>query len=88
MGTPVISFNMFFYVVSHKLIIKIFFLFFFLNESCSIYFRFSLGFFGFFFFLSFLPHRQYVGIPGPGIEPMPHSSNQSHRGENAGGSTR
>ena len=36
-----------------------------------------------------LPHRQYVGNPGPGIEPTPHSSNQSqHGGENAGASTR
>jgi len=42
----------------------------------------------FVFFFSFLPHRQYVGIPGPGIEPTPHSSNQSHSGENAGASTR
>ena len=37
-------------------------------------------------FFSFLPHRQYVGMPGPGIEPMLHSSNQSHRGENSGAS--
>ena len=42
----------------------------------------SFFFFFFFFFL------QYVGIPGPGIEPTPHSSNQSHSGENAGASTR
>ena len=41
-----------------------------------------------FLFFSFLPHRQYVGIPGPGIESTPHSSNQSHSGENAGASTR
>jgi len=47
-----------------------------------------LGFlFCFVLFFSFLPHRQYVGIPGPGIEPMLHSSNQSHSGENAGAST-
>ena len=39
------------------------------------------------FFFSFLPHRQYVGIPGPGIEPTPYSSNQSRSGENAGTST-
>ena len=28
-----------------------------------------------------------MGNPGPGIEPTLHSSNQSHRGENAGAST-
>lgn len=63
----------------------------FLNESGNIYFRFSLvwGFWGVFCFLFFFfwPPRQYVGIPGQGIEPIPHSSNQSHRGENTGAST-
>ena len=45
-------------------------------------------YFFFFFFLLFLfwPHRQYVGIPGPGIEATPHSSNPSHSGENTGAS--
>ena len=57
-------------------------------KSCNIYFRFSLGFLegGIVFFFSFLPRRQYVGIPGPGTEPTPHSSNQSHSGENTRGS--
>lgn len=36
----------------------------------------------------FLPQRRYGGIPGPGIEPTPHSGNQSHSGEKAGASTR
>ena len=56
------------------------YLFIYLNESCNIYFRFSLVF-SFLYFFSFLPHRQYMGIPGPGIKPMPHSSNQSHSSE-------
>ena len=41
----------------------------------------SLSFF-FLYFSSFLPHRQCVGIPGLGIEPTQHSSNQSHSSEN------
>ena len=46
-----------------------------------------LGIFLYFFFFSFLPHSQYAEVPGPGIEPMPHNSNQSHGDENAGAST-
>ena len=33
------------------------------------------------FVFLFLPHKQYVGIPGPGTEPTLHSSNQSHSDE-------
>ena len=47
----------------------------------------SLSLFFLVVFFSFLPQRQYVGIPWPGIEPTPHSSNQSHSSENAGVST-
>ena len=36
------------------------------------------------FLFYFLPHRQYLGIPGTGIEPTPHSSHQSHSGEKCG----
>ena len=43
---------------------------------------------GFLIFFSFLPHKQYVGIPGPGIKPTPHRSNKSHCGANIGASTR
>ena len=41
----------------------------------------------FFVHIFFFPHRQYVGIPEPGIEPMLQSSNQSHSGKKAGAST-
>ena len=51
--------------------------------SCNIYFRLSLSL----KFFSFLPHRQYLEVPGPGTEPAPHRGNQSHSGENTGALT-
>ena len=51
------------------------------NESRNIYYMLSL------LFCSFLPHLQHVEVPGPGIEPVPHGSGQSYRGENAGALT-
>ena len=63
--------------------ILFYFILFYVYESCR--FQVLSCFFGGFFV--FLPHRQSVGIPGPGIESTPHSSNQSHSSENAGTST-
>ena len=57
------------------------FFFFFKKEICSVYFRFSLVLF------VCLPHRQHVEVPGPGIEPATHNSNQSHISKNTGALT-
>ena len=60
--------------------IFLFLLLFYLKELQRLFQVLSWVFFCLFvcFVFSFLPHRQYVGIPGPGIEPTPHRSNHNH----------
>ena len=58
------------------------------SEKWRVYGRSSLLFcLNFFFLFSFLLHRHYAEVPGPGIEREPCSSTQSHSSEKAGALT-